>query len=206
MASDLQRLADSLKRSTVSAYLEQGQRSLQAGDLTVAKESLQKILEIDSSHEVAQTMLAQVRESIQSRQRTQKIEHNLRQAKEAFEAEQYEDAISLLDESLRLDPRHAEAQGQKQLAIKHRDRAEEIRRHIDLSEKLVSEGDFARAKAELEAVLALDPANRAAHVMMNWIGKELTERERHRQVQQYLEGARLQLADQNPAKALELLE
>jgi eukaryotic-like serine/threonine-protein kinase len=206
MAFDLQRLADSLKRSTVSAYLEQGQRSLQAGDLTVAKESLQKILEIDSSHEVAQTMLAQVRESIQSRQRTQKIEHNLRQAKEAFEAEQYEDAISLLDESLRLDPRHAEAQGQKQLAIKHRDRAEEIRRHIDLSEKLASEGDFARAKAELEGVLALDPANGAAHVMMNWIAKELTERERHRQVQQYLEGARLQLADQNPAKALELLE
>src|SRR6202162_3227090 len=88
MAFDLQRLADSLRRSTVSAYLERGQRSFQAGEFTIAKESLQKVLEIDSSHELAQSLLTEVRERIQSRQRAQKIEENLNRAREAQEAEQ----------------------------------------------------------------------------------------------------------------------
>ena len=96
MAFDLQRIADNLKRDTVDVFLQQGQRCLQQDDLTIAKESLQKVLEIDSSHELAKSLLAQVRERIQSRQRMQKVEHDLGQAKEALQAEQYEDAVSLL--------------------------------------------------------------------------------------------------------------
>jgi serine/threonine protein kinase len=206
MAFDLQRIADSLRRNTATAYLEQGQRSLQAGELTLAKESLQKVLEIDSSHELAQSLLAEVRERIQSRQRTQKIEHNLRQAKEALEAEQFDDAIGLLEEALRLDPGNQEAQKYKQLVIQQRDRTEKIRRHVERAEKLAAEANFQQAKAELEAVLAIDPGAGVAQVMMDWVVKELTEQERHRQVQQYLEGARTHLAEKNFAKALEVLD
>jgi eukaryotic-like serine/threonine-protein kinase len=206
MAFDLQRLADSLRRSTVSAYLERGQRSFQAGEFTIAKESLQKVLEIDSSHELAQSLLTEVRERIQSRQRAQKIEENLNRAREAQEAEQYAEAIALLEEALRLDPAHQEAQRYKNLVVEQRERAEKIRGHIELSEKLAVQGDFVRAKTELEAVLAIEPGNGSAHLMMDWIVKELAEQERNRRVQQSLDGARAQFAEKNPAKALELLE
>ena len=88
MAFDLLRVVDSLKHHTVDVYLQQGERSLQEGDFTLAKESLQKVLEIDSTHQVAKSLLAQVRDGIQSRQRAQKIQSSLRQAKEALQAEQ----------------------------------------------------------------------------------------------------------------------
>jgi tetratricopeptide (TPR) repeat protein len=206
MAFELQRLADNMRRSSVSAYLEQGQRSFQAGDFTIAKESLQKVLEIDSSHELAQNLLTQVRELIQSRQRAQKIEQNIRRAKEAQEADQYDEAVVLLEEALRLDPANQEAARLKVQVVQQRERAEKIRRHIELAEKLSAQGDFRRAKMEVEAVVAIDPGNGTAHLMMDWIVKELAEQERQRQVQQYLEGARAQFSEKNSAKALELLD
>jgi serine/threonine protein kinase len=206
MAFELQRLADNMRRSSVSAYLEQGQRSFQVGDFTIAKESLQKVLEIDSSHELAQNLLTQVRELIQSRQRAQKIEQNVRRAKEAQEAEQYDEAVALLEEALRLDPANQEAARLKAQIVQQRERAQKIRRHIELAEKLSAQGDFRRAKMEVEAVVAIDPVNGSAHLMMDWIVKELAEQERQRQVQQYLEGARAQFSEKNSAKALEILD
>ena len=175
MAFDLQRIADNLKRDTVDVFLQQGQRCLQQDDLTIAKESLQKVLEIDSSHELAKSLLAQVRERIQSRQRMQKVEHDLGQAKEALQAEQYEDAVSLLEEVLCLDSGNEEAKQCKQLAVERRDRSEKIRRHLERAGKLAAQADFQRAKADLEAVLAIEPGSWAALGMMRWVIQELSE-------------------------------
>jgi serine/threonine protein kinase len=206
MAFDLQRIADGLRRETIDIHLQQGQGSLQAGDLTIAKESLQKVLEIDSSHQLAKSLLAEVRDRIQGRQREEKIGSHIRQAKEALETEQYEDAIAALDEVLRLDPHHEEALKHRQLAVQKRDRSEGIRRHLERAEKLAAEADFQRAKEELEAVLAVDQRNASALTMLNWVTKELAEQERLRQVRQFLEGARAQLGEKNFGKALELLD
>src|ERR1700675_3625021 len=206
MAFDLQRIADGVRRETIDVHLQQGQGSLQAGDLTIAKESLQKVLEIDSSHQLAKRLLAEVRDRIQGAQRGEKIGSHIRQAKEGLETEQYEDAIAALDEVLRLDPRHEEALKHRQLAVQKRDRSEGIRRHLERAEKLAAEADFQRAKEELQAVLAVDQRNASALTMLNWVTKELAEQERLRQVRQFLEGARTQLGEKNFGKALELLD
>jgi len=206
MAFDLQRVADSLKRDTVEVYLQQGQLSLQNKDFTVAKECLQRVLEIDSSHEVAKNLLSAVRESIQAQQRTQKVEEHLRQAREAIQLEHYEDAIGLLEETLLLEPSNQDAQSCKKLAVEQRDRREKIRRHLERAEGLAGKAEFPRAKVELESLLAIDPENTAARSMMDWVVKELTEQERLRQVREYLEGARTRFAEMNFAKANELLD
>jgi serine/threonine-protein kinase len=206
LAFDLQRVADSLRRSTVGAYLDQGQRSLQAGELTLAKDSLQKILEIDSSHELAQSLLAEIRERLQSRQRAETIERSLREAEEALASEQYEEAHGLLEEALRLDPGNEQAHRYKHLARQGRERAVKLRGHLERAEKLAANTEFQRAKTELEALLAVDPGNAAAVAMMDWVVREIVEQERHRLARQYLDGARLRLTEKNFAGALELLQ
>jgi len=206
MAFDLQRIADGLRRETIDVHLQQGQGSLQAGDLTVAKESLQRVLEIDSSHQLAKSLLAEVRQRIQARQREEGVESHLRQAKEALEAEQYEDAIGALDEVLRLDSKHQEALKRRKIAVEKRDRAANIRRHLERAENLAGQTDFQHAKEELEAVLAVDERNTSALTMLGWVTKELAEQERLRHVRQFLEGGRAQLAEKNFTKALELLD
>lgn len=53
MAFDLQRVADSMSRDMVEIYVREGQKSFAEGNLTLAKESLQRVLEVDSDHNLA---------------------------------------------------------------------------------------------------------------------------------------------------------
>jgi serine/threonine protein kinase len=206
LAFDLAQAGDYLKRHMVEIYIEQGQRSYEEGNFTLAKESLQKVLEIDSNHNVAKGLLGKVQEQIHARQRTQKIEQALRHAKETLQAEQYDEAIGAVDEILRLHPDHHEAQQYKQLALERRDRSRKVLRHMERAEKLVADADLKGAKAQLEAVLALDPQHALAQKMLESVGQELVEEERVRQVRQFVEAARARLAEKSFAKALELLE
>ena len=206
MAFDLQRIADSLKRDTIDVFLEQGQSSLQHGDYTIAKDSLQKVLEIDSSHQLAKDLLAKVRDSIQSRQREQKVEYGLERAAEALEAEQFEDALGWANEVLQMDPENEIAKQYKQTAIDKRDRVAEIQRHLDRAERLAAEKDLPRAKAELQALLKIEPDNSAALAMIDWVSRELADTERLRQVAEHLDSARGHLAKRNYEKALEVLD
>lgn len=205
LAFDLQRVADSLKRQMVDVYLKQGERFKEEQNFTLAKESLQKVLEIDSNHDLARTLLDQVKEQIYSRQRGQKIVQLLRQAKEALQSEDYDEALPTLDEILQLDPEHAEARQYKQQAVESRERKQKIARHMERAEKFVSDVDFQAAKAELESVLSVDREHAAAQKMMEWVLKELAEQQRSRQVRQCTESARAQMAEKNFAKALEWL-
>jgi serine/threonine-protein kinase len=206
LAFDLQQACDYLKRHMVEIYIEQGQRSFEEGNFTLAKESLQKVLEIDSNHNVAKSLLSRVQEQIYARQRAQKVEQALRHAKEALGADQYDEAIGALDEILRLDPRHAEAQQYKQHAIERRDRKRKVTRHMERAEKLMADADLKGAKAQLEAALALEPEHPAALAMLESVTRELAEEERLRQVRQCIESARARVAEKNFAKALELLQ
>jgi serine/threonine-protein kinase len=206
LAFDLQQVCDYLKRHMVEIYIEQGQRSFEEGNFTLAKESLQKVLEIDSNHNVAKSLLSRVQEQIYARQRAQKVEQALRHAKEALGADQYDEAIGALDEILRLDPRHAEAQQYKQHAIERRDRKRKVTRHMERAEKLMADADLKGAKAQLEAALALEPEHPAALAMLESVTRELAEEERLRQVRQCIESARARVAEKNFAKALELLQ
>lgn len=203
---DLQRIADRLRRDMVEIYLKQGQESLQQKNYTVAKESLQKVLEIDSSHGLAKNLLEQVQGQLYAKQRAQKADQFIRQAKEALQTERYDDAIAALDEILQVVPDHAEAQQYKQMAVERRDRTEKIKKHMDRAEKLANDADYQSAKTELETVLGVDRKHSGAQKMMDWVLKELTEQERLRQVRQHTESARKHLAEKNYAKAAELLD
>ncbi len=205
MAFELQHLADSLKRQTLDIYIEQGQAFIAEGNLTLAKDSLQKVLEIDSQHDLAKTLLHKVQGQIQTRQRSQRTEQLLRQAKEALQVEHYDEGITLLEELLQMEPQHSGALQYKERAIEKRDQRQRVVRHLQRAEKLVADADFKGAKAELEAALTLDRNHAEALKLMDYVQKELTEQERLRQVRQYTESARTHLAEKNYGRAVELL-
>ncbi|MGH9776274.1 MAG: protein kinase domain-containing protein, partial [Candidatus Acidiferrales bacterium] len=205
LAFDLEQVADNLRRNMVEVYLQQGQRSLNEGNFTVAKVSLHKVLEIDSTHELAKELLAQVQDSLRSRQQAEKIEQLMSRAKEAFQGKQYGDALGSLEEVLRLEPEHAEAQKYKQLVTQEKERDDNIRQHLERAEKFAGDAAYQQAKAELEALLVIDTKNSAALKMMDWVTKELVQQERLHQVRQFIKDARVQLAEKDFPKALELL-
>ena len=206
LAFDLQQMADRLKRHMIEVYTQEGQRSFAAGNLTVAKEVLQKALEIDSSHDLAKGLFAKVQDQIYLRERNQKIEQMLRQAKADLQGDQFEEAIGLLDEILKLDPEHAEAQRDKAFAVDRQERARNIAQHLERAEKLMADGDLRGAQAPLQAVLALDPEHAAAAEMMDSISTALAEQERLQEARERVAAARSHLEEKNFEEALRLLE
>jgi serine/threonine-protein kinase len=202
----LQQVSDYFKHDMIQVYVQEGRRHLEEGNLTVAKESIQRALEIDSSHDVARSLFDQVQEQIEARRRAQRVEQVLRQAKEALQAAQFDQAIALLDEVLQLDPGREDARQYRTLAVERRDRVRKISQHLERAEKLAADADLQGAKKELEALLALDRTHSAAQRMLDWVLKELAEQERQRQVREWSQDARNHLAQQNFDQARDLLE
>ena len=205
-AFDLQQLSDSVGRHMLDVYVLEGQRSFEAGNLTLAKESFQKALEIDSGHHLAKNLLEQVQHHLYIRQRGQKMEECLDRAQEAIKVHHYDEAIVASDEVLLLEPQHPTALQLKQFAAERRSSVQKVVRHMERAEKYLAEADFRSAKAELDALLKMDPKNSAALRRLDEVVKELKEQERLRHVRQQTENARGCLGEKNFAKAIELLE
>ncbi|MGH9778311.1 MAG: protein kinase domain-containing protein, partial [Candidatus Acidiferrales bacterium] len=176
MAIELQSLSDSLRHDMLGVYLKQGERAIQEQKLTIAQECLSKVLEIDSSHELAKTMLDRIRDEAGRKQRAQKIEQYLQHARDSLESKQYAEALIFVDEVLRLDPRHETAKQLKQKAVEKHERDLRIARHLERAEKCAAAGDLERAKAELDAVLNIDREHQTALKMSGWLERELAEK------------------------------
>lgn len=206
LAFDLQQQAEYLKRHMMEVYVNEGEQFMEAGNLTLAREALQKVLEIDSHHDLARTMLGKVQGEIQTRQAQEKIDQGLRQARQALQNGLLDDAVELLDEVLRLDPENAQALKGKQHAVEERERQRAMARLRDRAEELATAGDLPGTKDAVEKLLALDPQHERAQQLLEWVKKELAEQERQAQVRQFLESAQAYLSGRDFAVALDLLE
>ncbi len=206
LAFDLQQQADYVRRNMVDVFVQEGERYLEAGNFTLARESLQKVLELDSGHNLAKTLLNKVQEQLQAHQRAQKVEQGLRQARQALEGRLFDEAVDLFDEVLRVDPANEEAREGKAQATGQRERYRLINQHLSRAEELASEADLQGTRDEVDKVLAVDPAHPRAVQLKEWVTKELAERERVTQVQRHLEEAQQRLANRDFVAALALLD
>jgi serine/threonine protein kinase len=206
LAFDLQQQADYARRNMVEVFVQEGERYFEAGNFTLARESFQKVLELDSRHDLAKNLLGKVQEQLRTRQRAQKVEQGLRQAQQAQEARLFDEAIDLYEEVLRVDSSNEAAQQGKAQASEQRDRYRLVNQHLGRAEELASEADLNGTREEVAKVLEVDPAHPRALQLMDWVNKELAERERMAQIHQYLESAQFQMGNRDFGAALELLE
>ncbi len=203
---DLRGAADSLKQETLDHFLQEAQQAFGGGSLVHAKDCLQKVLDLDTRHLEAKHLLQKVQERIHSQQQSEKIQLFLRNANEALQAEQYDEAINWFDQLLRIDSTNKQAMADKQVAVERRDRTRKIAQHWEAAETRIAAGDFAAAKQELEAVLALDHGHERAQTQLAWVTEELSQLERSLQVQHYTEEAKTLIADKKFTAALGLLQ
>jgi serine/threonine protein kinase len=170
---DLSGVAAAFKNDLVLMYLQQGRKSLDERNLSFARDCLQRVLQIDSSHGLARDLLSQVQRQVESQQRVQKIEQYMHLARQALDNEQYAEALLFADEALRIEPEHAPALEFRSRVIARRDRNLEISQMLQQAESLAAGGDFEAAKAALDRVLSLDRQHHDALRLTGWLDKEL---------------------------------
>ncbi|MGH9787167.1 MAG: protein kinase domain-containing protein, partial [Candidatus Acidiferrales bacterium] len=202
---ELRAAADSLKQEALEGCLREAERAVASGSLVHAKECLQRVLNLDTRHVEAKSLMQQVQKQLHAQQQAEKISLFLRNANESLQAEQYDEAISWFDQVLRLEPAHAEAVQNRQVALETRDRIQKVRQHLEAADAHADARDFRAAKKEFEAVLALEPGHEQAKRQLAYVTQELEEQERSRSVQEYTDQAKTLILDRKFTAALDLI-
>ncbi len=192
MAFDIEHVASSVQRNAVQSFLDEGRQKFEEGKFDLAKESLQRVLEIDSHHNIARDLLSKAKQQMLLAENQQRAQDLLAQGQGLMESEDYEEALKLFEEALRLDPRQAKGQELKQEALSRRAQKLKVAQHMENATRLLDTGKLGAAVAHLEEALAIDPTHTSARGMLSWVQKEIREKELQKEVRKYLAAAREQ--------------
>ncbi len=202
---DLLQVQKELKDITILDCMKRADVALQRGDLERARLHLQEITKLDRQHERANRLLRDVRKAIQQQQRSSQVIQMRSQAQVALAGMQYEEALACADQALRLDPTDQESIhlcDEIRIAIS---RAKAVREALNRAETATFAGDFDEAKEAIEESLRLSPNDSEARALALLVNKELAERSRRLQVQEFVDSARRGIAERKFVDAIDAL-
>ena len=202
-AFDLSRLQERLKRDMVSHFVDEARAFIAKSELTRAKDLLSQVLQIDTQNPTAKQLLYEIQQTLQKAARGEKV-HELRaRAEEAISAKQWEQADNLLDQAIKLDSTDPDLLSLRAQIERAKSRAQQVKKLLTLAKVAQQTGELVVAKRAVDDALVLDPQDTDARMMQSAIARQLVEYEKQRQVQQFLEAARREIAAHQFAAARE---
>ncbi len=178
---------------------------MQRGDLDRARVLLGDVIRLDRHNERANRLLREIRSAIQTQQRSGQVVQIRSQAQVALAGGQFEEALACADQALRLNPDDTESIKLCDQIRNAISRAKAVRDALNRAEAALFAGDFDEAKEAVEESLRLDPSDSEARALASVINKELQERFRRQQVQEFVDQARQGIADRKFNDALDAL-
>ncbi len=202
---DLLGLQKDLKASTAADCLKRGEAAMQRGDLDRARVLFGDVIRLDRHNERANRLLREIRSAIQTQQRSGQVIQIRSQAQVALAGGQFEEALACADQALRLNPDDTESIKLCDQIRNAITRAKAVRDALNRAEAALFAGDFDEAKEAVEESLRLDPSDSEARALASVINKELQERFRRQQVQEFVDQARQGIAERKFNDALDAL-
>jgi eukaryotic-like serine/threonine-protein kinase len=202
-AFDLSRLQERLKRDMVSDLVDEARSSIAKAQLTRAKDLLSEVLRIDTQNPTAKQLLYEIQQTLQKAARGEKVQQLRSQAEEAISAKQLEHAASLLDQAIKLDSTDPDLFSLREQIEQAKSRAQQVKKLLTLAKVAQQTGELVVAKKAVDDALALDPQDTDARMMQSVVARQLVEYEKRRQIQQFLEAARREIAAHQFASAQE---
>jgi len=205
MAADIESIERDLRKEQVADWIEKAEKLVQKEEFTTARDVLLEVLKVDSQHTTARQMIAQVRQSLSLRARSEQIRQLKAQADEASADKRYDSAIHCLEQACGLDPSSSELSDQLDTTRQKKRRRDFIDRYLREADTARDRGDLEAANAVIAKALELDRDDsrvRAAHVIL---ARLIEESERHAKTKKLLENARSQIGARRFTEANEIL-
>jgi serine/threonine-protein kinase len=206
LALDLSQLQGRLKQEFIGKHLQEVTLLLEKAELIKAKDQLLQALQIDRQNTEANLLLREVQQRIQRAQTKDQVQQLRVQAEEAYAQKQFETALGCLERALGLDATDVEVQHLRESIQTAWSRALELQERLKRAEWAHQAGDLDSAKQAMEEALQLAPEDVQAVQLHRTIQHEWEERARQRQLENYLEQARREIAGRNFTSALEKLK
>ena len=201
-AYDLQSLQQNLIRDLIASYLVSAESSLAKNDWDKAREPLRQVLKFDKQHRRANELLREVQTQIQKQQISEHVGQLQSQAKDALSARRWDEAISFLDQAIRLDGNNSELIEFRNAVRRTSTQLAEALRRAELAHE---EGDLDAAKRAVEEALKVDPSDTTAKALNTILSKEIAEHSKRKKIDDLVAEARKEIALRHYTAALDLL-
>jgi hypothetical protein len=180
---ELEPLAQSLKRQMVGNLIGRGQELYQRKEYSKAKEVLRDVLMLDSSHGLAQELMAKVNAELWQAQVAARVERLVEDGSRLLKQGSPTEAARVLEEALNLDANHGQASFLLSEAQQAIEREKLLRQGLAAVNFALGRGNLTVAEAELSKVFQLDAGSHEAEVLQGKI-KQARAHERRLRIQQ----------------------
>jgi len=199
---ELQSVQEKLGRDVIAKCLRVAEVSMETRDWTKAREQLKQVLKLDKQHRRANELLREVQSQIQRQQITEQVGLLRSQAEEALSARRWDDALTLLDQAVRLDGTNSQLIEFRNSVRRSSTLLTEALRRAEMAH---SGGDLDTAKRAVEEALSVDPSDTTAKALNAILSKEIGERAKRKKLDDLLSEARKEITLRHYTSALELL-
>jgi serine/threonine-protein kinase len=205
MGADVAAVAEGLKKEQAAEIFEQAQQLVRHEDFTKAREVLLKVAKLDSQHLGARQLMVMVQQNIAQRQRASQIQQLLAQADDARHGKRFDEAISFLEQALKLDPSSSELSDAIAELRQKKARNQQIEGYLRQADGASQKGDFALAQAVIAKALELDKDDSRVRSANAALVRQVEDAERLAKTRKLLEAARNEVGARHFTAAIELL-
>ncbi|MBV9622548.1 MAG: protein kinase [Acidobacteria bacterium] len=205
MAEELSALRSELKRGQLAELFRQAQELVHNQQLAEARDGLQQILKIDSQYARARELLAYVQQSLAKQQRAEQLRQLRSQAEELIKQKRFADAITGLQETLRLDPSNAELSQMLQSAQEKKRVREQLDNYLRQADRAREKGDLKNAHLVMAKALEIDQDDSRVRAVFAALTRQVEELERQVKVKRLVESARAEIDAHRFTAALDIL-
>jgi len=204
-AFDLEKVQDVLKKDLVVEYIDQAKTALDKSELTKAKDMLLQVLKVDTKNIDAVELMKQVQSQLAQQQRHEQLKQLRSAAEDALAAKNFEEALSCIDQALKLDKNNAELAQLQKLAQQGKQKKDQQVRLLNKAKDLREDGDLDAALLKAEEALTLDPADSNAQMLRQAISVEVEKRKKEKELNDLITVARREIADRHYTVALQMI-
>ncbi len=205
-AFDLGRVQEQLKKQVVSEYVDRARSMMERQDLQKAKELLQQVLRVDTSHSVAKELMHEVQQRMQRQVRGEQVRQLRSHAEDAFAQKMYDDALAYVEQALNLDKTNTELINLRELVKSAKDKRDKAVAALRKAEAAQQAGDLEMALKAVEEAVAADADNTQAKALQAAISRELAEHSKQKELQNLLDSARRDITSRKYTAAFEVLK
>jgi len=205
MAAEVHSVAEALKKTQVVEIFQQAERLVAGQEYTQARELLLQLVKLDSQHVGARQLMVAVQQNLSLRQRAEQVQQLRSQAEEAIHEKQYEQAITCLDQAVKLDPFNSELTERLEAVRQKKRRNEQIEGFLRQADGAREIGNLEAAQAIIEKALEVDKDDSRVRAAYSVLVQQVEEAAKRAKTRKLLEAARIEIGARRFAAALQML-
>ena len=205
MAWELAHVQERLKRGLVSEYVNEAKRAIERQDFRRAKDVLSDVLKLDTQNSEAREMMHELNQKMQKEVSSEKVKNLQTAAESAAARKQFTEALSSIEQAMKLDKSNSELMRIKDLIVADQKRYQDVRKKLNLAEAAQKMDDFQEALSLVDRALELDPTDTQARMMQAAIQKRMGDQTRTKQVKELADAARKEIQARQFTSAQDLI-